>query len=34
MIAIGCARSTDLEGSLAYVDRTFRDIMKQMTDGQ
>jgi len=31
MIAIGCARSTDLEGSLAYVDRTFRHIMEQMT---
>ena len=31
MLAIGCARSTDLEGSLAYVDRTFRDIIRQMT---
>ena len=31
MIAIGCARSTDLIGSLAYVDRTFRDIMSQLT---
>ena len=30
MLAIGCARSTDLEGSLAYVDRTFRDVMDQM----
>lgn len=31
MIAIGCARSTDLVGSLAYVERTFRDIMGQLT---
>ena len=30
MLAIGCARSTDLDGSLAYVDRTFRDVMEQL----
>ena len=27
MIAIGCARSTDLDGSLRFVDKTFRKVM-------
>ena len=31
MLAIGCARSTDLEGSLSYVGRIFRDVMDQMS---
>ena len=33
MLAIGCARSTDLDGSLDFVQRCFRAAMNKLTAG-